>query len=1022
MELYDDKSSVKDRILDDLGKSIKLVQRYALCGYEGVVVIGNDSWLAQSLCHLLDLVLCHGLRDVHRGYWPIVREYSHSDTVRIIQTLKRISTSLGKGRAWLYYTLTEGSLQSYVLCLSRDAKTLHRHYTAVALIRDTPRTQQLLTLLAGLEQVQFNLDPDVAYLDMAAYQHQHSEVSSDLLPPCGDPTNLGPRMTSSITSSLASPVDSGVALLDSDADATSVSEATIEADNLSLRDDKEDDSSFNEIEDNRINHQLQTLETTVTKKAAAAAAQVECCNSLTKAVEDSAQQPVAFSVMTASDIANQNVSEEDLLAAASFVESRNRVNSELSGEDIVYRRQRSKKKRNSAAEAATKVKRVSFHEDFITNEGKCQTEFSVSFLPPDSVIKRDAVKGRYSWCGEGDAPFIRRRNNESDTKSDVYLSSSSDETLCMEDPLARTKPPVRYPLGEVTQTPPVAERGIPEGQEDPPNSASILCLHTDTSRKQGIGGNLPEAIRRLGGNLKKFPSFASFEWSSDSESIPASDTEFICSRTGHLISSSFKENCFMENFAGSSSSLDVRTVKNRSQHRSVRKNKPLSILPSRDVASKTSLLNRFMRSLTQKKFVQKKPKIVLKSSQSLYIPRVRNIDHNEVLQHFKLELDAEMRLRDSSEPECALATELQENLRTQAFQDAHEMLYKVFKVSSSYCSDGIGKPLLAILTDVNLYLTGVKSNYTYCNHLVLPYTELDAMLVGPSAQTVLFVSVDRRTQFLVVTGSRAITEQLVGHVEVAMRRAPSKPVLPAVRVLELDDMKALAQGLAQQIMMLEDEALCHYAMVHFQDDHVSPPSTPMGPTREGHLMFRPATDAPLQPWEPGFFMLKAGVVYMFGDKSQRLPKRVIPLRGNGCRGCRRIPYAQRPHTFEILLGPRRSFQFAAADEYEASDWLQAFVQAASGVYEEERVATVPCSLVLTERHLVTCKEQPLRVLACAAIQDLTAFTAGRSWCVLEFACREVHESSGDWVLYFASFDELQSFQDVLHQLWLSLQQ
>jgi len=31
------------------------------------------------------------------------------------------------------------------------------------------------------------------------------------------------------------------------------------------------------------------------------------------------------------------------------------------------------------------------------------------------------------------------------------------------------------------------------------------------------------------------------------------------------------------------------------------------------------------------------------------------------------------------------------------------------------------------------------------------------------------------------------------------------------------------------------------------------------------------------------------------------------------------------------LDPQRSFQFAAADEYEASDWLQAFIQAASGV-------------------------------------------------------------------------------------------
>lgn len=74
---------------------------------------------------------------------------------------------------------------------------------------------------------------------MAAYQ-QHPEVSSDVVSLCGDPSNFGLHMTSSVTSSLTSPVDSGVALLDSDADNTSVSEATInETDCLSLRDDRE---------------------------------------------------------------------------------------------------------------------------------------------------------------------------------------------------------------------------------------------------------------------------------------------------------------------------------------------------------------------------------------------------------------------------------------------------------------------------------------------------------------------------------------------------------------------------------------------------------------------------------------------------------------------------------------------------------------------------------------------------------------------------------------------------------------
>lgn len=62
-----------------------------------MVAIGNDSWLVQSLCHLLDLVLCHGLRDIRRGYWRAVQKFSHSDTVRVIQSLKTVSTSLGRG-------------------------------------------------------------------------------------------------------------------------------------------------------------------------------------------------------------------------------------------------------------------------------------------------------------------------------------------------------------------------------------------------------------------------------------------------------------------------------------------------------------------------------------------------------------------------------------------------------------------------------------------------------------------------------------------------------------------------------------------------------------------------------------------------------------------------------------------------------------------------------------------------------------------------------------------------------------
>lgn len=99
-----------------------------------------------------------------------------------------------------------------------------------------------------------------------------------------------------------------------------------------------------------------------------------------------------------------------------------------------------------------------------------------------------------------------------------------------------------------------------------------------------------------------------------------------------------------------------------------------------------------------------------------------------------------------------------------------------------------------------------------------------------------------------------------------------------------------------------------------EDEHISPPTTPCGPTKEGDLMFRPHVynthnpNAPTSPWEAGYFVLKGGVVYMFTDSNQRLPKRAIPLKGGLCQGCRRIPNFHRPHTFEILLKPNKAFQ------------------------------------------------------------------------------------------------------------------
>lgn len=50
-------------------------------------------------------------------------------------------------------------------------------------------------------------------------------------------------------------------------------------------------------------------------------------------------------------------------------------------------------------------------------------------------------------------------------------------------------------------------------------------------------------------------------------------------------------------------------------------------------------------------------------------------------------------------------------------------------------------------------------------------------------------------QYLFSTGSSQTTSELISHLEMAIRRSPIKPRLPAVKVLSYEDMHILRQSL-----------------------------------------------------------------------------------------------------------------------------------------------------------------------------------------------------------------------------------
>jgi len=395
--------------------------------------------------------------------------------------------------------------------------------------------------------------------------------------------------------------------------------------------------------------------------------------------------------------------------------------SSSSSEGIVQRRQRKKKRGESK-------KRVSFHEDILKTmkleDDESYADLSMSFLLPSSVLKRDAQKGRYSWCAHGDSPYIQKKtDNGRNVHSDYYPFSSSSGTfdsdeidkqmskLCIDVPCQRN---CRCNCGLS-----LSERGAPEGQEDPGKSLRPkmeIELEENEAQEAYI-------VEKAYGNIVEDPpsklempqmanpkkNATPSEWS-DADSVAASDFDER-KNSRHLASPLKKRNMTAILTGESSNKLLVPSL--------------------RQMPSKTSLLSRFLKSITERKFEVKKNKKSPKVN-TLYIKGVKT--NYDSFKDFNDNLDKEIQENVAAEKQEfsgeKISLKLRELFKRHIYRDKTEVLYKVYKVRSSYMTNGESKPMIALLTNKTLYLTSSKLDHSYSNQFVIPYNELDVIMVS----------------------------------------------------------------------------------------------------------------------------------------------------------------------------------------------------------------------------------------------------------------------------------------------------
>ncbi|KAH8243189.1 hypothetical protein KR032_005244 [Drosophila birchii] len=425
--------------------------------------------------------------------------------------------------------------------------------------------------------------------------------------------------------------------------------------------------------------------------------------------------------------------------------------------------------------------------------------------------------------------------------------------------------------------------------------------------------------------------------------------------------------------------------------------------PPAPAAAKTSLINRFLRNVTQKKimetsirknnfFADKLRTEQRHTGSDLYVKGARPKNY-ELIDDLNAEIAMEIEMCSTNSPRRELAISLDPDLpgcSSSCFelgigeisidlfkgktllnlQQSNELLMKVFKLYTGYSFDGIMTPVLVLLTDKTLYVANLDRNCLRAR-FVLAYKDLDVILMGPFGNTVLLSNSTRDMQQVLLAGGPYPAGSLVANLELCARRSGS--TLPAVGQLTLEHLAPLQAFVRANSCVGRDEHWLFYAVVNVPAGgalRVESPSEPLGPSIKGFLMHRrlkqstSTSSASRIYWQPGYFLLKAGVLYMFNDSTQRLPSWAMALAE--CQGARRTVKSERPHCFEIVL-KGEMLQLAAPDEYVASEWLQALLQSASGLaVPQEKHKTLGCTLIVTQNHLITLREDfsaPLRQIS-----------------------------------------------------------
>ncbi|XP_050438899.1 pleckstrin homology domain-containing family M member 1 [Adelges cooleyi] len=134
----------------------------------------SSNYVADRLLASIEALFLHGLKeslisklstvigdDVDRNidvnFWHCLLILSPNGIVDQINSLKHVTTDVGKCRAWIRTTLNDGVFRSYLMSFAKYRHYIMKFYNRKAIIRDHNSFKKIIELMEGIESYNFDL-------------------------------------------------------------------------------------------------------------------------------------------------------------------------------------------------------------------------------------------------------------------------------------------------------------------------------------------------------------------------------------------------------------------------------------------------------------------------------------------------------------------------------------------------------------------------------------------------------------------------------------------------------------------------------------------------------------------------------------------------------------------------------------------------------------------------------------------------------------------------------------------------